>query len=168
MQYTTTYMSPLGRITMAGDGDALTGLWFEGQTHFASTFGSDCAEEDDSLPLFRQTCDWLDCYFSRKNPSFMPPVKTFGTVFQETVWHILRQIPYGTVVTYAGIARLVAKQRGMKSMSPQAVGGAVGRNPVSIVIPCHRVIGTDGSLTGYAGGIERKKALLMMEGGMNV
>lgn len=149
---------------MAGDGTRLIGLWFDGQTHFASGLRAGEVVADAQLPVFEQVRDWLDCYFASRVPAFMPPVRTAGTAFQEAVWQILRQIPYGTTVTYAGVARLVARRLGVPRMSAQAVGGAVGRNPVSIIIPCHRVVGSDGSLTGYAGGIELKRALLQLEG----
>lgn len=162
-QYTSKYMSTLGGMTMASDGDRLIGLWFEGQQHFASTINADKAEKNDLLPVFAHTRLWLDEYFSGKAPSFTPPIRLLGTDFQQMVWQMLLQIPYGTTSTYRHIAHQAASQRGIATMSAQAVGGAVGRNPISIIVPCHRVIGTDGTLTGYAGGIDRKEKLLRME-----
>ena len=163
MQYTTTYKSPLGQMTMASDGECLIGLWFDGQLRFASTINADEAEECAELPVFARTRQWLDEYFSGKAPSFMPPIRMQGTDFQQMVWQLLLKIPYGTTSTYRDIARKVANERGIATMSAQAVGGAVGRNPISIIVPCHRIIGTDGTLTGYAGGIERKEKLLLLE-----
>ena len=163
MQYITTYKSPLGQMTMASDDECLIGLWFDGQLRFASTINAGEAEENDILPVFSQTRQWLDEYFSGKAPAFMPPIRLQGTDFQQTVWQLLLKIPYGTTSTYSYIARKVAKERGIATMSAQAVGGAVGRNPISIIVPCHRIIGTDGTLTGYAGGIERKEKLLSLE-----
>ena len=150
-------------MTMASDGECLIGLWFDGQLRFASTINAGEAEEHDILPVFSQTRQWLDEYFSGKAPSFMLPIRLQGTDFQQTVWQLLLKIPYGTTSTYRDIARKVAKERGIATMSAQAVGGAVGRNPISIIVPCHRIIGTDGTLTGYAGGIERKEKLLSLE-----
>ena len=163
MQNITTNKSPLGQMTMASDGECLIGLWFDGQLRFASTINAGEAEENDTLPVFSQTKQWLDEYFSGKAPAFMPPIRPQGTDFQQTVWQLLLKIPYGTTSTYRDIARKVAKERGIATMSAQAVGGAVGRNPISIIVPCHRIIGTDGTLTGYAGGIERKEKLLSLE-----
>ena len=163
MQYTTTYKSPLGQMTMASDGENIIGLWFDGQLHFASTINTREAEENDTLPVFARTRQWLDEYFSGKEPAFTPPIRLQGTDFQQTVWQLLLKIPYGTTSTYRDIAYKVAKERGIATMSAQAVGGAVGRNPISIIVPCHRIIGTDGTLTGYAGGIERKQKLLQSE-----
>ncbi len=159
MEYTWHILSPLGGITLAGDGEALTGLWFDGQKHFPSTFTP--ARESKRLPVFAETERWLDIYFSGKDPGFTPQLCLRGTAFQRTVWDILRSIPYGSTVTYGEIARRITAAR----MSAQAVGGAVGRNPVSLIVPCHRVVGADGRLTGYAGGIERKRFLLQMEQG---
>ena len=161
MDFTHHYNSPLGGITMASDGDALTGLWFDGQKYFAATLGKEHKEK--ILPVFEQADRWLDLYFSGSIPDFLPPLSIKTTEFRKAVWEILQAIPYGETRTYKEIARLVAKKKGLPQMSAQAVGGAVGHNPISLMIPCHRVIGSDGSLTGYAGGIEKKIWLLEME-----
>ena len=162
MEYTSHYNSPLGQITLASNGTCLTGLWFEGQKFFARTLAN-CTQEKD-LPVFHQTSEWLDCYFSRKKPDFTPALQLNDTPFRIAVWKILQQIPYGEVVTYKDIAQEIARQKGISSMSAQAIGGAVGHNPISIIIPCHRVIGSNGNLTGYAGGLDRKINLLALEG----
>lgn len=150
-------------MTMAGDGERLTGLWFDGQKYFPreSVFG--CKEVE--LPLFNRVREWLDSYFAGEEPDEVLPLRLEGTPFRQTVWRLLQEIPRGQVVTYKEIARRLSARRGGASVSAQAVGGAVGHNPVSIVVPCHRVVGSDGSLTGYAGGLERKAALLRLEGG---
>lgn len=160
-QYIDTYASPLGIITMGSNGRQLTGLWFEGQKHFADTL---CDRPQHlSLPIFDETRTWLDVYFQGKRPTFTPPILLNDTPFRTAVWQLLLTIPYGETTTYKDIARQWARQHGVKSMSSQAVGGVVGRNPISIIIPCHRVIGTNGSLTGYAGGLDRKRWLLQWE-----
>ena len=146
---------------MASDGRALTGLWFEGQKYFGSTLSGEQEEKD--LPVFRQTAEWLDQYFSGKQPDFIPELALKGSSFRRLIWDILLMIPYGHTVTYGEIASAAAKRIGCSRMSAQAVGAAVGHNPVSLIVPCHRVVGADGSLTGYAGGTERKKALLALE-----
>lgn len=155
------YQSLLGGITMASDGEHLIGLWFDDQQHFASTLDKPYAEKQ--LPVFQETKQWLDLYFSGKAPNFTPPLLLRGTGFRQEVWGLLRQIPYGQTITYGDIAGKLAAQRGLVRMSAQAVGSAVGHNPISLIIPCHRVIGSDGKLTGYAGGIQRKELLLQME-----
>lgn len=155
------YKSPLGFITMASDEIALTGLWFDGQKHFGDTLKDKYERKD--LPIFDETKRWLDIYFKGENPSFMPKIKFSTTSFRKRVWEILETIPYGKTMTYGEIANIIAKEKGIKKMSAQAVGGAVGHNPISIIVPCHRVIGTDGSLTGYAGGVETKIKLLKLE-----
>ena len=155
------YSSPLGNIVLASDGCALTGLWFEGQKFFGSTLSGEQEEKD--LPVFGQTVRWLDLYFEGKQPDFTPELALKGTPFQKLIWDILLTIPYGRTVTYGELASAAAEKLGRSRMSAQAVGGAVGHNPVSIIVPCHRVMGADGSLTGYAGGTERKKALLSLE-----
>ena len=210
MTYTAHYDSPIGGITLASDGVALTGLWFDGQKHFAATLTNETYEDSD-LPVFEQTRKWLDLYFAGECPDFTPPLAPQGTPFQQKVWELLLAIPYGKTTTYGEIAqcvvetRLIASLHGATSqdalsrgascrgaslqvassqgaslqgattqnaslpkqhMSPQAIGGAVGHNPIAIIIPCHRVIGSDGSLTGYAGGLERKKYLLALEQGL--
>lgn len=162
MQYTGHYASPLGGMLLAADDAGLTGLWFEGQKHFARRL--DSAHEEREIPLFDEVRRWLDQYFSGREPDFMPPLHLIGTAFEREVWDILRAIPYGETTTYGSIAAQLARQRALAHMSAQAVGGAVGRNPVSVIVPCHRVLGADGSLTGYAGGIDRKRRLLALEG----
>ncbi|KAI4452426.1 Methylated-DNA--protein-cysteine methyltransferase [Eubacterium plexicaudatum ASF492] len=161
MVYICKYESPIGSMTAASNGIALTGLWFDGQKYFGSTLSERYEERD--LPVFAKTRDWLDLYFYGKNPDFMPPLVVIGSDFRKAVWNILRQIPYGQTMTYGEIAKKMAKQMGTAQMSAQAVGAAVGRNPISVLIPCHRVVGSNGSLTGYAGGIEKKAALLELE-----
>ena len=161
MQYTSRYQSPLGGIFLASDELGLTGLWFEGQKYFALYL--DREHEEKELPLFDLVKSWLDIYFSGQNPNFTVPLHFTGTDFQREVWEILCEIPYGKTMTYGEIARRLAEQRGVKHMSAQAVGGAVGHNAISIIVPCHRVVGARGSLTGYAGGIVKKKMLLALE-----
>ena len=160
--YTHHYTSPLGGITLASDGEALTGLWFDGQAHFAESLGTERKEKD--LAVFSLTERWLDTYFSGRAPDFTPPLSLRTTAFRRLVWEILLTIPYGGTMSYGQIAEEAARRMGRPRMSAQAVGGAVGHNPISLIIPCHRVVGTDGSLTGYAGGIDRKARLLAMEG----
>ena len=159
MIYTVHYTSPLGGITLASDGMALTGLYFDGERDFPDL----SAAHKKDLPVFGEAMRWLDLYFAGKEPDFSPALNPTGTAFQQAVWEILRTIPYGGTTTYGAIAKRLEKVRG-KRMSAQAVGGAVGRNPISILIPCHRVIGADGSLTGYAGGLDKKEYLLGLEG----
>ena len=161
MTYTYHYDSPLGGITLSSNGTELTGLWFDGQKYFGDTLPKEY--EEKPLPIFEQSVHWLDIYFSGQKPDFLPKLHLIGTDFQREVWDILLEIPYGQTVTYGEIARKIADKRGLKTMSAQAVGGAVGHNRVSVIVPCHRVIGSDGSLTGYAGGIERKIRLLDIE-----
>ena len=163
MDYTFHYDSPLGGITMAGDGEALVGLWFDGQKHFAEVLHRQNTTAD--LPVFRETCRWLDIYFSGNDPGFIPKLCVRATPFRKEVCKILLAIPYGKTMTYSEIATQIAATRGTGKMSAQAVGGAVGHNPISIIIPCHRVVGAGGSLTGYAGGIAKKYQLLLMEKG---
>ncbi len=162
MQYIGGYSSPLGGILMAAEDGGLTGLWFEGQKYFARTLDPDHAERPH--PVLEETRRWLDLYFSGREPDFTPPLRPTGTRFQTEVWALLRAIPYGEVITYGQLARRLAERRGLSGMSARAVGGAVGRNPVSILVPCHRVVGSGGGLTGYAGGVERKRRLLRLEG----
>lgn len=161
MQYISHYESPIGRIVISSNQNALTGLWFEGQKHFATDPGAEY--EERLTPVNKETEVWLDIYFNGKKPDFTPPVSLMGTDFQMTVWSILCSIPYGKTMTYGGIARIAALKTGREKMSAQAAGGAIGRNPVSIIVPCHRVIACDGSLTGYAGGLEKKGFLLKLE-----
>lgn len=161
MLYTSHYASPLGGMTLVSDGTALVGLYFDGQKYAAQ--GLDATRTQKNLLIFEEARRWLDVYFSGRKPDFTPPTAPAGTAFQQSVWEILRTIPYGQTVTYGAIARRIEQNTGCR-MSAQAVGGAVGRNPISILIPCHRVIGADGSLTGYAGGIDKKERLLRWEG----
>ena len=162
MIFVSHYDSPLGMIYMAADEGVLKGVWFEGQKYFAS--GLDKKEtEDQETPVLKQTKEWLDLYFAGKDPKFLPPLAPEGSEFRKEVWKILLTIPYGKTMTYGEIGRKIAEKTGKKNMSAQAVGGAVGHNPISILIPCHRVVGTNGSLTGYAGGIEKKIGLLKLE-----
>ena len=161
MQYISHYHSPLGNILLAADQIGLTGLWFEGQKYFALYL--DKEHEEKEVPVLKQTKEWLDIYFSGKEPDFKLPLHFTGTDFQNEVWEILSAIPYGQTTTYGEIAKQIAAKRGLARMSAQAVGGAVGHNSISLIIPCHRVVGTNGSLTGYAGGIEKKVQLLTLE-----
>ncbi|MDD7515262.1 methylated-DNA--[protein]-cysteine S-methyltransferase [Ruminococcus flavefaciens] len=161
MVYTYHCTSPIGGITLASDGEALTGLWFDGQKYFGDTLGNEVTE--CSLPIFTETLKWLDIYFSGKEPDFTPPISLCTTPFRKAVYDILLTIPYGQTMTYGEIASILAEQQGVERMSAQAVGSAVGHNPISIIIPCHRVVGADGSLTGYAGGIDKKAAMLKLE-----
>ncbi len=162
MDYTYHYDSPLGGITIASDGECLIGLWFDEQKYFVDAIKNENTEEK-SLPIFDETIKWLDIYFSGKVPDFTPPLNMRTSSFRKEVWEIMLTIPYGKTMTYGEIAQTIAKRRGLKRMSAQAVGGAVGHNSISLIIPCHRVVGTNGSLTGYAGGIDKKVALLKME-----
>lgn len=159
MDYTHHYDSPLGGITLAGDGEALTGLWFDGQKHFAETLDPEHREKD--LPVFTEAERWLDCYFGGKDPGFIPKLTLRTTPFRKAVWEILLTIPYGETMTYGEIAERMHLSR----MSARAIGGAVGHNAISLIIPCHRVVGADDSLTGYAGGTDKKARLLEMEKG---
>lgn len=161
MQYTNHYESPMGGILLAADMTGLTGLWFDGQKYFANHLDSE--HEEKNLPIFEEVKHWLAIYFSGQEPDFTPSLHVRGTSFQLAVWEILQKIPYGETMTYGEIARIIAAQRGLSHMSAQAVGGAVGHNEISIIIPCHRVVGTNGSLVGYAGGIDKKGKLLELE-----
>lgn len=161
MEYISYYHSPFGTITLASDGCALTGLWFDTQKPSEAFLIGRCTEKD--LPVFSQAKTWLSVYFSGKDPGFTPPLALKDTAFRQEVWKLLLLIPYGKTVSYGEIAKKIAAQRGLCAMSAQAVGGAVGHNPVSLIVPCHRVIGKDGSLTGYGGGIPLKKRLLALE-----
>ena len=162
MDYKWHYDSPLGGITLASDGEALTGLWFDGQIYFANTMSDDSKKEE--LPIFVQTCHWLDIYFSGKEPNYTPRLKMNTTPFRKAVWDVMLTIPFGKTMTYGEIARLIAQKRGIAQMSAQAVGGAVGHNSISLIIPCHRVVGSRGNLTGYVGGLDKKAKLLRLEG----
>lgn len=161
MMYTCHYDSPLGGILLAADEIGLTGLWFDGQKYFARTLAAVHTERETEALV--QAERWLDRYFSGRQPDFLPPLHPIGSPFRESVWKLLLQIPYGQTTTYGALAGQLAAQLGKPKLSAQAVGGAVGHNEISIIIPCHRVVGTNGSLTGYAGGIDRKIKLLTLE-----
>ena len=161
MTYISTYLSPLGPITLASTGDALTGLWIDGQKYDRAKLDKDLV--DGEVLVLNEAKRWLDLYFQGNDPGFMPKLQMKGSDFQMAVWEILRKIPYGQVITYGEIAKQIAKDRGLARMSAQAVGGAVGHNPISIIVPCHRVVGSNNSLTGYAGGIDKKISLLKLE-----
>lgn len=166
MYYNTTYSSPVGEITLACDGDGknLVGLWLEGQKYHGGLIAESMTEKDD-MPVFELAEKWLDRYFAGEKPAVSElPLAPIGSEFRQEVWKILCEIPYGQVITYGDIAKKMAVKMGRESMSGQAVGGAVGHNPISIIIPCHRVVGASGSLTGYAGGIDKKVKLLELEG----
>lgn len=162
------YESPLGRMVLASDAEGLTGAWFAGQKHYGE-FGSvrhtldDAAAVAPDASALREARVWLDAYFAGEHPGEMPPLHLMGTPFQQRVWQLLLEIPYGQTTTYGALAREFEERFGQRA-SARAVGGAVGRNPVSIIVPCHRVLGANGAITGYAGGLERKLALLKLEG----
>ena len=155
MYFSTDYDSPLGEMLIVSDGEAICGLWFYGQKHFPSF--DDLVEKDDSL-IFDNVKEWLDSYFKGKNPKIDFKLKPDGTQFRLKVWRVLSEIPYGETLTYGEIARKISSE-----MSAQAVGGAVGHNPIAILIPCHRVLGSNGKLTGYAAGLDKKIELLKIE-----
>ena len=154
MQYTHTYKSPLGKILLATDDEGLTGLWFEGQKYFANNL--DAEHEEKLTPVLEHVALWLDEYFAGKNPNFTPSLHITGTDFQVKVYKALLEIPYGQTITYGKLAQKL-------STSPRAIGGAVALNNISIIVPCHRIVGANGNLTGYAGGIDRKQKLLALE-----
>lgn len=159
--YTLHYDSPLGGILLAADAVGLTGLWFDGEKYFADTL--DPEHKAQETPILREAKRWLDVYFHGQEPDFTPPLHPIGSPFRQEVWALLLQIPYGQTTTYGALAKQLAAMHGLSRMSAQAVGGAVGHNEISIIIPCHRVVGTNGSLTGYAGGIDKKAKLLTLE-----
>ena len=150
---------------MASDGEALVGLWFDGQKYFADSLGKDCTESA-CLPVFGDARRWLDTYFDGGVPDFTPMLRLRGSPFRQAVCHVMLGIPYGTTMTYGEVAQIVASRMGLNSMSAQAVGCAIGHNSISLIVPCHRVVGSGGRLTGYAGGLERKKQLLQLEGAL--
>lgn len=162
--YKTKYKSPLGNIIICCDEqENIVGLWFENQKHFACNIDDKITENND-LKVFIQTKDWLKRYFTGKKPNIKEiPIRFIGNDFRKSVWKMLCKIPYGKTVTYGDIAKQIASQKGITKMSAQAVGGAVGHNPISIIVPCHRVVGKNGKLTGYAAGIDKKKKLLELE-----
>lgn len=155
--------TPLGKVCLRSDGKSLTGLWFVGQVNDAKDHGD--IEIKDDLSIFVQVENWLECYFSGEETPITIPLQPKGTIFQERVWKILQEIPYGKTMTYGDIAQRIAKEKGVATYSAQAVGQAVGKNPISILIPCHRVLGRNGALTGYVGGVHRKEELLRIERG---
>ena len=155
--------TPLGEVRLRSDGKSLTGLWFVGKVNDAKEH-SDIEIKDD-LPIFGHVETWLESYFSGKQTPITFPLQPKGTIFQERVWKILQEIPYGETMTYGEIAQRIAKEKCVATYSAQAVGQAVGKNPISILIPCHRVLGKNGALTGYAGGVHRKEQLLNLERG---
>ncbi|MDR0768638.1 MAG: methylated-DNA--[protein]-cysteine S-methyltransferase [Dysgonamonadaceae bacterium] len=162
MEYINKIKSPVGILTVSSDGQNISGLWIEGQKYFAKTLGKDVLEQD--LPLFKTVRQWLDIYFSGKEPDFMPPLMPKGSPFQKTIWNYLCKIPYGQTTSYGELAKQFELENEGKPMSARAIGAAVGHNSVSIIIPCHRIIGKNGDLTGYAGGIDIKIKLLQLEG----
>ena len=159
--FTQHYTSPLGGMLLAADERGLTGLWFDGQKYFGGHLPA--AHTERQTPILAQTKRWLDLYFTGKKPDFLPPLHPDGSAFRQAVWALLLQIPYGQATTSGALAGELARQRGLTHFAAQAVGGAVGHNRVSIIIPCHRVVGSGGSLTGYAGGLENKIKLLELE-----
>lgn len=161
MVYTCTYQSALGNILLAADEIGLTGLWFEGQKYFANTLPDETVLQE--IPILTEAKSWLDMYFAGEEPKFTPALHPAGSPFRQAVWKMLLQIPYGQTMTYGEIAKKLAQIQKVDHMSAQAVGGAVGHNEISIIIPCHRMVGTNGSLTGYAGGLDKKIALLKLE-----
>ena len=164
--YAAEYLSPLGRVTLASDGISIIGLWFVGQRYDGSNrLTADARERPEAIT---KAIRWLDEYFSGSVPAYMPPLNPAGTPFQRMVWDVLRTIPYGGTASYLQIAKAVAGKYHLTNVSARSVGGAVGRNPVSILIPCHRVIASNGALTGYAGGLHRKRWLLQLEQGNGV
>ena len=161
MIFTAEYPSPLGAITVACDETAVVGLWFDGQKYAGALLQGETRRE--TTPLLEQAERWLEVYFSGREPDFLPPLRCGGTPFRKRVCGIMLTIPYGKTMTYGAVAAEIARQTGCNRMSAQAVGGAVGHNPIALMIPCHRVVGANGSLTGYGGGIERKIRLLELE-----
>lgn len=161
MTYTMRYDSPLGGILLAADEEGLTGIWFEEQKYFAAKLPAE--HEEKATPVLQDACRWLDIYFSGREPDFTPALHLVGSDFRQAVWALLLKIPYGQTTTYGALAKRLAESNGGRRVSAQAVGGAVGHNPVSIIVPCHRVVGSGGSLTGYAGGIDKKIRLLTLE-----
>lgn len=162
MTFTQHYDSPLGSILLTADEMGLTGLWFDGQKHFARDLPAQHTEQD--TPVLSEARRWLDVYFTGREPDFLPVLHPIGSAFRRRVWDLLLRVPYGQTVTYGQLAQQLAAQQSLSHMSAQAVGGAVGHNPISLIVPCHRVIGADGSLTGYAGGVDKKRRLLALEG----
>jgi methylated-DNA-[protein]-cysteine S-methyltransferase len=162
MEYIRKIKSPVGALTVSSDGKNICGIWIEGQKYFAKTLEKDAVEQN--LPIFETVQKWLDIYFSGKEPDFTPPLMPRGSPFQKSVWNKLCKIPYGKTTTYGELARQIELANKNRRTSARAIGGAVGHNPISILIPCHRVIGKNGDPTGYAGGIAAKIKLLKLEG----
>lgn len=164
MYYQTLYPSPIGELSLASDGESLVGLWIAGQKYHGSSIAGAMTARDD-LQLFAAAKSWLDRYFAAEKPEIAElPLAPIGGEFRQGVWSILCEIPYGEVISYGAIAKKLAAKMGKERMSCQAVGGAVGHNPISVIIPCHRVVGTNGSLTGYSAGVKTKMKLLELEG----
>lgn len=164
MFFSTKYASPIGQLTLASDGEKLVGLWMAGQKYYGGTQNGAFTPKDE-LPVFEAARQWLGSYFAGENPRISAlPLAPVGSAFRQEVWKLLCEIPYGAVTTYGALAKQMANRLHKQHMSAQAVGGAVGHNPISIIIPCHRVVGSGGSLTGYAGGIAKKTKLLELEG----
>lgn len=161
MQYIHYYNSPLGRILLSGSGEAISGLWFENQKYYGAGLDKECQEKDTEA--FDKAEKWLDLYFGGKKPDFTPPLIMETTEFRKLIWEILLTIPYGQTMTYGEIAKRAAEKKGLPEMSARAAGNAVGHNPISLIIPCHRAVGAGGKLTGYAGGLDRKARLLELE-----
>ena len=161
MEYLFHTASPLGPLTLSSDGEALTGLWFDGQKYFADTLDPEHTERE--LPVFAESLRWLELYFGGRAPDFIPPLRMKGSSFRAAVWELLLTIPYGTTRSYGELAAQLAQRLNRPHLSAQAVGGAVSHNPISLIIPCHRVLGAKGELTGYAGGLDRKAMLLALE-----
>lgn len=162
MTYLTVIQTPIASVTAASDGQAIVGLWFEGQKYFGSTVRGESVYRQ--VPVFTRLRAWLNIYFCGRNPDFTLPLAPSGSAFRQDVWKLLRAVEYGQTVTYGQLAALIAAKSGRQSISAQAVGGAVGHNPISILIPCHRVVGSSGALTGYAAGVGVKRQLLELEG----
>lgn len=160
MQTRAFYSSPLGKIILTAQDNALTGLYFDGQKYLPNI---SAFVKNNQLAIFSQTAQWLDIYFQGKNPHFTPPLLMTASDFRQRVWQMLMEVPFGKTISYKEIAQKIAHQQNRLTMSPQAVGNAVGHNPISLIIPCHRVIGSNGNLTGYAGGMDKKISLLKLE-----
>lgn len=165
MYYYYTYNFPIGKITIAGNEKNIVGLWIDKQKYYMDILKGKEAQEKET-DMIRLAKKWLDKYFNHEKPQIDElPIELIGSDFRKQIWQMLMKIPYGTVLTYGDLAKQIAKKKGIKAMSAQAIGGAVGHNPISIIVPCHRVVGANGSLTGYAGGVEIKAMLLAHEGG---
>jgi methylated-DNA-[protein]-cysteine S-methyltransferase len=162
--YYAGYQAPMGTITAAAEDDALIGLWFDGQKYYPK--GKETWVLKPDYPVLVELGEWLDRYFAGSSKDFAGKLAAKGSEFRQEVWQKLLEIPYGKTTTYGTIAKQLAKEHGKEKMSAQAVGGAVGHNPISLIIPCHRVVGSTGSLTGYAGGVDKKEALLKLEGAL--